>query len=578
MSEKRVYEYAKELGLNNEDLIIRLEDYGFRIENHLSTISEDKIKPYRPVLYNHSGGALNLEDFASKVGLPQEEITTWIRVLNNEPDRDYYVLEEPLINLLTSPQRILMVEELALRLGLSPKKTLKILRKLGCQVKHTRSKINPLATNVLEKIKISGIKKYIKTRKKLGLKVGETKPVKISLAFKVGRYFAVLMMIFVFLAIAYIAYGFYGLTKISQPGKLNPKNNLSLKHKKIKPGQPINVLVLGVEATSWDYDARSDTIMVVRVNPKKDQITIFSLPRDSQVKIENYGLQKLTHAHFYGGSQLMKETIYKNFGIPIDRCVEINFKGFYEIVDFIGGVDMEIEKPIRSPKFWDFDPFTIPAGKQHLNAKEALAYVHFRFDKKGDIGRIERQQKFIKVISSQIKSTNNIIDLPRLINRLAKYIRSDMTISEMLTWARFLWNINIDEVETEMMPGQPEMIYDKWAKKKLSYWIVDHELGDPLIEDIFNLDLDKEETATVPIKIEEEGKEESSDSTSEKKYYYKKVYIVEKGDNISSIAQMHGVSINEILENNPQIENPRNIQVGQEIIIVKKSNHNLRRD
>ncbi len=122
------------------------------------------------------------------------------------------------------------------------------------------------------------------------------------------------------------------------------------------------------------------------------------------------------------------------------------------------------------------------------------------------------------------------------------------------------------------------MIYDKWAKKKLSYWIVDHELGDPLIEDIFNLDLDKEETATVPIKIEEEGKEESSDSTSEKKYYYKKVYIVEKGDNISSIAQMHGVSINEILENNPQIENPRNIQVGQEIIIVKKSNHNLRRD
>ncbi len=429
MSDKRVFEYARELGLESQELKEKLEEHGIPVENHLSVVSEKDIKPLRPELYYHQGGNLTVDELAKRLGLVPEFIALSVQILNKNPQEEVSYLASDTIDILTAPQRPLRLDELAWKLEISPHNMSKLLEKIDRPVEHYRSKVDPITVNIIEKIQFEGIKEYLKNKKK-----------NKSLLLKVGQYSLVILLIFFLSSIAYIAYGFYGLTKISQPNKINPKNNkYNFKSKKLKPNQPINVLVLGVEATDWENPARSDTIMVVRVIPKTNEVTIVSIPRDSRVEVEDYGKQKLTHAHFYGGSQLLIDTIYENFGIPIDRCVEVNFKGFYEIIDYLGGVDLYVEKPIYSPKFWDFDPFTIPEGDQHLNAKEALAYVHFRFDQKGDIGRIERQQKFIKVISNEIKKTNNIVDLPRMINRLAQHVRTDMTISEMLSWARLLW-------------------------------------------------------------------------------------------------------------------------------------------
>jgi LCP family protein required for cell wall assembly len=581
MPEKRVDEYALELGLEVDELIERLQKYGLAVEDASSLVSEEDLKPLRPELYQHTGGSLTVDELAEKLGFPSEFIEESVRALQGDPQGVFDQLDPETIQALTGSKESLRVKELGRRLGLSSRKTLKLLNRLGRPALHNRSRVDPVTVNVLSALRLGGIKEYLGDKKKTRSKGGVSQKSSGSYSSTFGFAFIITSCICFLLTVGYVAYGFYGLSRMSQPARMSlaHKDENSSSHKslqKIKSSRPMNLLILGVEATDWVHKGRSDTIMVARIDPARNQVTIVSIPRDSRVPMGKYGQQKLTHAYFFGRAPLVQETITKNFGIPIDRCVEVHFEGFYEIVDYLGGVDLDVEKPIHSPKFWNFRPFIIPAGKQHLSPKEALAYVHFRFDKMGDIGRIERQQKFVRAVAKQIRQSNNLVELPIMINQLASHLRTNMSITEMLFWGKILWRVNLEEVETEMVPGTPKMIYDKDAGKKLSFWIVDHDKAAPLISRVFDIPPYQEEEEPESQKSDTKNGDTQSLSSSQSS----KQYTVKTGDALSSIADRFGVEVSDLLKANPKISDVGRIQAGDVLTIPldkssNKENHSL---
>lgn len=199
------------------------------------------------------------------------------------------------------------------------------------------------------------------------------------------------------------------------------------------PGERVNVLVLGVD--SVDGIERSDTLMVFSLDPLTREIALLSVPRDTLVEIPGRpGREKITHAHAYGGPLKSLLTVSAFLGEPIHYYVKVDFKGFASLVDLLGGVTVDVEKPMRyhdptQDLHIDFAP-----GRQRLMGQKALEYVRYRSD--GDLNRIRRQQAFLQAAADEAFQAGTILKLPRMLGELSRYVETNMTPQEMLSLAQ----------------------------------------------------------------------------------------------------------------------------------------------
>uniref|UniRef100_A0A7C3MIL9 LytR family transcriptional regulator n=1 Tax=Dictyoglomus thermophilum TaxID=14 RepID=A0A7C3MIL9_DICTH len=247
----------------------------------------------------------------------------------------------------------------------------------------------------------------------------------------------------------------------------------------------INVVLLGVDERK-DDPGRSDTIMISSLDLKNKKVYILSIPRDTRVNIPNYGYTKINHAYAYGGIDLSLKTIEEFIGIPIHYYVKVNFQQFEKFIDAIGGVDIEVEKRMyyrdKTDKFLvDLNP-----GLHHLNGKEALGYVRFRHDLMGDLGRIERQQKFLKALFKQAKEKVNLINLPYYISLAGSILSTNISLMEGLVIASKFLDITEEDINTFLMPGTPENI------NGISYIIPDRNKLDEILNQYFRVNNTKE--------------------------------------------------------------------------------------
>ena len=230
----------------------------------------------------------------------------------------------------------------------------------------------------------------------------------------------------------------------------------------------VNILVMGVDERSDDV-GRSDTMFVITVDTKTKSVALLSIPRDTRLKIPGHGWDKINHAYAYGGHKLTQQSVEELLGIPIDHYVMINFKGFQKIVDAIGGVDIDVEKRMYYEDPYDGpDGFVIDLrpGVQHMDGHTAIQYVRYR-DEEGDIGRIQRQQKFIKALFKEVASPSIITKVPAIIKEVSSTISSDMSTAEMINLAQILNDAYKQGLKTDMVPGKPAYIDD------ISYWLPD---------------------------------------------------------------------------------------------------------
>jgi polyisoprenyl-teichoic acid--peptidoglycan teichoic acid transferase len=197
------------------------------------------------------------------------------------------------------------------------------------------------------------------------------------------------------------------------------------------PGKPQTLLILGSDRRprangEGASGARSDTIMLVRLNPDKDATAIMSLPRDLKVRIPGRGVEKINAAYEYGGPALTLKTVKQLTGLPINHVVNVTFKGFWRAVNAIGCVYTDVDRDYFNDSaeftFIDIDP-----GYQRLCARQALQYVRFRhFDT--DLVRSARQQDFLRQMKQQVTYTELIKNRDRLVKIFGRNTATDATL------------------------------------------------------------------------------------------------------------------------------------------------------
>ena len=281
--------------------------------------------------------------------------------------------------------------------------------------------------------------------------------------------------------VALSAIGWLGLGQIS--GSLNRTDAFAgINNRPDKPTSAMNLLLVGsdnragltkeqirelwVGGTEVAAGARSDTMILVHISKARDRAVIISLPRDSLVTIPEHvsssdstktvpaRQNKLNAAFSFGGAPLLIETLEGETGLRIDHYIEINFLGFKNIIDALGGIDVCVKKDIDDPK----SNLVLSAGLQTLNGIDSLKYVRTRyFDGQGDIGRMKRQQEFMSAVLQKATSSGTLLNPIKLVNFFNAAISTittdnDFNKNDLLTLGRQLKNLSADRVRTLTIP------------------------------------------------------------------------------------------------------------------------------
>ncbi|OEF99775.1 hypothetical protein BHF71_00950 [Vulcanibacillus modesticaldus] len=210
----------------------------------------------------------------------------------------------------------------------------------------------------------------------------------------------------------------------------NEKNVVSNVDKNVLE-EPLSILLLGVDGNRTEV-GRTDTIMLMVLNPKDKSITEVSLPRDTYTEIVGKGYKdKVNHSMQYGIPTVIA-TVENFFNIPIDYYVTIDFKGFEKVIDTIGGIEINVDKRMKYTDVAGNLYIDLQPGLQVLNGEQALGYARFRHDKLGDLGRIERQKKVIKAVLDKtldIRTTKYIFEL---MNIVGDHLKTDIPKADMI--------------------------------------------------------------------------------------------------------------------------------------------------
>ena len=240
----------------------------------------------------------------------------------------------------------------------------------------------------------------------------------------------------------------------------------------VKPleNQKINILVLGIDERKNDV-GRSNVTCVMTVDTGSKNVSMLWVPRDSRVEIPGHGWNKIGHAYSYGGHQLSEQTVANFLGIPIDYYLAVNMGGFKKVIDALGGVDINVDKRMYYYDSYDEGEvdnnglIDLKPGMQHMDGNTALEYVRFRHDEMGDIGRIERQQKFAKALLSDIVTPAIITKLPSAMSEASAAFQTDIPVGDMIRLIKIANDVYKQGLKTEMVSGKPVYIDD------LSYWL-----------------------------------------------------------------------------------------------------------
>ncbi len=248
-----------------------------------------------------------------------------------------------------------------------------------------------------------------------------------------------------------------------------------------------NILFLGVDASGNPKDlwtgTRTDTIILVNVDPRTKSVNALSIPRDSKVYLPgNNGVNKINAAHAIGGIEMTKKTIEDTLGVHIDRYIMVHDDAVKEIVNAMDGLDVYVEKPMHYNDYSGNLHINFTKGEHHLDGQQAVEYLRFRHDALGDIGRTQRQQWLLRSLLTKMKQPSTITKIPDIISVAKKYIKTDMSFYEMSQYAALAKHIDMDKIEIAMLPGAPNQ------KGYISYWILDPEKTQEVINRVIYRD------------------------------------------------------------------------------------------
>lgn len=286
---------------------------------------------------------------------------------------------------------------------------------------------------------------------------------------KKRKWVKVLLITFVllFLTVGAYAYSVYhSLTKavdtMHQPIDRD-KSDKRTEQVQLDKAQPFSVALLGVDQRANDR-GRSDSIIVMAVNPNTNSVKMLSIPRDTRTQIIGRGtVDKINHAYAFGGVKMSLDTIENFLDIPIDYYVQINMEGFKDIVDSVGGVTVQNDLNFTQ------DGSHFPKGQLTLNGERALKYARMRHeDPRGDFGRQMRQRQIIQAVIHEGASLKSLTNYSNIFSALGNNVKTNLTFDEMVT-IQSKYKQASNSIEQIQMKAQGKMI------NGISYQVISDE-------------------------------------------------------------------------------------------------------
>ena len=261
----------------------------------------------------------------------------------------------------------------------------------------------------------------------------------------------------------------------------------------------INLLLLGIDrrgGTGWAY--RTDTIMIVTLDPGTGSAGILSIPRDLQLAIPGHGQDRINTANVYGsrsddpegGPALLASTIETSFGIPIDGYLMVDFRAFEEIVDTLGGIEVDVPRALHDTRYPDpkpgdphaFKTIHFEPGPQQMDGARALEYARSRMST-SDFDRAKRQQQVVLAIREKALSPSAIPRWPSLAALMTSSVRTDMRLDELLAVAILAARGDMSSLKQVVL--EPPLVFGHRRADGAAVQLPRWELINPVLLDLF---------------------------------------------------------------------------------------------
>ncbi len=225
----------------------------------------------------------------------------------------------------------------------------------------------------------------------------------------------------------------------------------------------VNILLLGIDKRPDENYARTDTMILVTVDPATGKAGMLSIPRDLWVTVPGYRENRINTAHYLGdrngypggGPALAMKTVQYNLGVPVHFYVRVDFDGFRRIVDTLGGINVDVPRTINDPKYPDenygYDPFYIAAGDQHLDGNMALKYARTRATGGADFDRARRQQQVLFAIRQKALAIDAVPKIPELWATMADTVQTDLQLVDILELAKLSDDVSGDDIQSAVI-------------------------------------------------------------------------------------------------------------------------------
>lgn len=314
---------------------------------------------------------------------------------------------------------------------------------------------------------------------------------------KIKKFFTVVLFLIITCIVGFGAYSYYCLYMMSHGGSSNISSNNANDNNNVSVVEPkkdesVNILVLGVDigtvgSTNPNDPKRTDTMMLMHYNPDEERVDIVSIPRDTMVNIDGK-TQKINAAHAIGGVNYSIDAVEDLLDVQINYYVKVNYEGFRQIIDAIGGVDM----PIKYNMYYDDPGQNLHIHFQkgttvHLDGKKAEEFFRWRENNDGtglatgDIGRIDNQHFFIQKVIEKVKSPSIIFKLKNILSIIPKYISTNMKPDEIIKYGLDIIKIDKENIKITTLKGDGQYIND------VSYYIYDPAKNQEILDSIHDI-------------------------------------------------------------------------------------------
>ena len=220
---------------------------------------------------------------------------------------------------------------------------------------------------------------------------------------------------------------------------------------------------------------RTDSIMVIQWDATHHQARILGVPRDIGVTIPGIGLTKLVHAYSTGGPGRTRAAVVRLLNVPIAHYVVFSLPALRHLVDLVGGVPITVEKRMLYHDREQGLFINLQPGAQVLDGAHAEQYLRYRNDPEGDIGRIRRQQHFVRAALQAAHRPQVWIRLPQIMTAARADLGTDLTSEQLLGWAHEVDHLAPDAISAQTIEGHPATLFDAIMRVKLSFWMADTE-------------------------------------------------------------------------------------------------------